>query len=60
MNVTIPMWSIPTAITVIVIAYALTREKGTGGYLQGIETIFYLAGAFAVSTVTWIIYAIFK
>jgi len=60
MNITIPTWTIPTVITIAAIAYAFSKEMNTGGYLQGIETIFYLAGAFALSTVAWIVYAIFK
>lgn len=60
MNLTIPIWTIPTVITIAAIAYALSKEKHTGGYFHGIETIFYLAGAFALSTVVWIVYAIFK
>lgn len=59
-TLTLSWWLLPVLITIVALWWAMTKEKFTGRWGQGIETIFYLVPALAVSCVSWIVYAILK
>lgn len=58
-TLTFAWWWIPTIITVVSLLIALCWP-GDGGYLSGIETLFYLIPALFVSMVAWIFAAALK
>ena len=51
---------IPNIITIVCIGLALIKEKPSGSYGDGLETIFYLVPALAVSCISWMVYAVLK
>jgi hypothetical protein len=59
-NLTVYGWMIPLAITVVSLAVALTIEKPTGSYGDGLQTVFALIPALGISCIAWIMYALFK
>lgn len=59
MTITVGAWIVPLLITIISIwiAFAETDTR-SGGYLAGIEILFYLPLAVIVSLVSWLIWAL--
>lgn len=58
-TITFGAWLIPTAITVITIAWATFYDDG-GGYLGGLGNFLMLVPALFISMIAWIIYAACK
>lgn len=59
LNITIYTWIIPTLITVVTLMIAFTKEKYTGSYGDGLDTLFYILVASAISVVSWFLYAMY-
>lgn len=60
MEISVPGWMVPTAITVLTCGYAIFIHRDSDGYMSGLGNIMLLVPALAVSMITWIIYAIIK
>ncbi len=54
----IPLWLIPTIITVLSFGYAIFIHDDGGGYFSGIGNLILMVPAGIISTIAWIIYAI--
>lgn len=60
MEVSIPRWMIPAAITVLSCGYAVFIHRDDPGYGCGLGNIMLLVPVLVVSMITWIIYAVIK
>ena len=60
MNLHIPSWMIPLAITIASYFYALVVHKDEAGYFTGLGNLLMLVPASIISTIAWVIYALLK
>ncbi len=60
MTITIAAWWIPTAITLIGVIWAVFIVDDGGGMFSGIGNLLALVPVSVVSTIAWIIWAIYK
>jgi hypothetical protein len=60
MDITTPLWIIPTIITAISCGYALFVYDDEGGLMSGIGNIILLVPALFMSMIAWILWGIFK
>jgi len=60
MTLHISIWTIPTAITVASLFWAIYIVEGEDGYLSGLDNLLALIPALGISCLSWIAFAIFK
>lgn len=60
LSLTVAVWWIPLAVTALALCWALFVVKPGRGMFAGLNNIFALVPALAVSLLAWIIYGIVK
>jgi len=60
MEITFPIWIIPTVITIGSFGYAFFGHDDGGSYMSGLGNALLMIPAGIISTIAWIIYAVLK